>query len=307
MVQTKKQTKKIFFALGTVNTLTVFDENSEDALSRAKNRVMQLHKKLSAFDTNSEIGQINRGAGKYPVSVSADTLHLIASSVSYAQQTNGMFDITVHPLSMLWKNAIKQKALPSDAAITQKRELTNFRDILIDSDKSTVMLRHSGQALDLGAIAKGYAADEVKRIFLEENINDAIINLGGTVITLGESRKVGIQNPLEKTGKPFGYLELEDKAIVSSGLYEQGFTLNGRTYHHIVHPKTGYPTQSDLLGVTLIGESAEELDALSTVSLMLGMKAAANLLSLFGVEAVFITNQQRVYTTDKLKNKLQFI
>ena len=99
MVQTKVQ--KIFFALGTVNTLTVFFEGLEKALFRARYRVNELHKNLSAFDENNEIGQINKNAGARPVKVSGDTLSLIEQSISYSSQTNGMFDITVHPLSML--------------------------------------------------------------------------------------------------------------------------------------------------------------------------------------------------------------
>ena len=111
MVQTKVQ--KIFFALGSVNTLTVFSDGLEDVLLKAKNRVYELHNKLSAFDENSEVSQINKSAGVCPVKVSDDTLRLIERSVSYSKQTNGMFDITIHTLSMLWKKCIAEKALPS--------------------------------------------------------------------------------------------------------------------------------------------------------------------------------------------------
>ena len=305
MVQT--QVRKIFLALGTVNTLTVFSDGCEDALDRARDRVTELHKKLSAFDSESEIGRINKNAGKAAVKVSSDTLRLIESAVSYSKQTNGLFDITINPLSMLWKNAVRRHSLPENGEVEAKLSLTNYRDILIDRESGTVMLKKEGQALDLGAIAKGFAADEVKRIFLEENINEAIINLGGTVITLGESRKIGIQNSFEKTGAAFASLDLQDKAVVSSGLYEQGFEKNGRFYHHIVHPKTGYPVNSEIIGVTLTGDSAEELDALSTTALMMGMTAAAGFLKLFGAEAVFVTRDRKIYTTDGLKGLLGFV
>ena len=304
MVQTKVQ--KIFFALGTVNTLTVFSDGLEDVLLKAKNRVYELHNKLSAFDENSEVSQINKSAGVCPVKVSDDTLRLIERSVSYSKQTNGMFDITIHTLSMLWKKCIAEKALPSKEQVEKRLYLTNYRDILIDRKNKTVMLRLKNQAIDLGGVAKGYAADEVRRIFLEENIDEAIINLGGTVITIGETRKIGIQNPYEKTGTAFGSLGLHNKAVVSSGLYEQGFTLNGKTYHHIINPKTGYPAGSDLAGVTLIGDSAEELDALSTTALMSGMNSAAGFLGICGIEAVFITKGKKVYTTNGLAGQLGF-
>ena len=265
MVQT--QVRKIFLALGTVNTLTVFSDGCEDALDRARDRVTELHKKLSAFDSESEIGRINKNAGKAAVKVSSDTLRLIESAVSYSKQTNGLFDITINPLSMLWKNAVRRHSLPENGEVEAKLSLTNYRDIL----------------------------------------NEAIINLGGTVITLGESRKIGIQNPFEKTGAAFASLDLQDKAVVSSGLYEQGFEKNGRFYHHIVHPKTGYPVNSEIIGVTLTGDSAEELDALSTTALMMGMTAAAGFLKLFGAEAVFVTRDRKIYTTDGLKGLLEFV
>lgn len=304
MVQTKVQ--KMFFALGTVNTLTVFSEGLDDVLLKAKNRVNELHNKLSAFDETSEVGQINKNAGVCPVKVSDDTLTLIERSVSYSKQTNGMFDITIHPLSMLWKKSIAEKSLPSKDEIKKRLHLTDYRDILIDRINKTVMLRQKNQAIDLGAVAKGCVADEVRGIFLEENIKEAIINLGGTVITIGEIRKIGLQNPYEKTGTAFGSLSLQNKAVVSSGLYEQGFTLGGKTYHHIINPKTGYPAESDLAGVTLIGDSAEELDALSTTAIMSGVNSSAGFLGICGIEAVFITKENKIYTTNGLAGQLSF-
>ena len=106
----------------------------------------ELHKNLSAFDENSEIGQINKNAGVRPVKVSGDTLSLIEQSISYSSQTNGMFDITVHPLSMLWKKCIAEKTLPDDGEVKKRLALTNYRDIIIDSENKTVMLRSKGQA-----------------------------------------------------------------------------------------------------------------------------------------------------------------
>lgn len=302
-----QQTQKIFFALGTVNTLTVWDSVDETVLNRAKQCVLSLHNRLSAFDNHSEIGQINACAGKKPVTVSPDTLHLIEQSVRYAEQTEGLFDITIRPLSALWKASIRQKRLPDSKTIATQAALTDYRDILIDHANHTVMLRQEGQSIDLGAIAKGYAADAVRHILLEEGIQEAVINLGGTVVTLGKTRRIGLQHPLAPTGTPFGYLRLQQKAVVTSGLYEQGFFLNGYCYHHIIHPHTGYPTDSELLGVTLIGEQAEQLDALSTCAFMLGVERSLDLLQPYSIEAVFVTKDGQIYTTEALRHQLILI
>lgn len=159
------------------------------------------------------------------------------------------------------------------------------------------MLRRRGQQLDLGAIAKGYAADEVKRIFISENITEAIINLGGTVINIGRTRRVGLQNPFRKTGETFSFIDVGEKAVVSSGIYEQGFVRNGVTYHHIIDPKTGLPSASPLAGVTLIGDCAAQLDALSTAVCVMSLPEAIALLKRLNTEAVFVTKKGEVFTT----------
>ena len=183
--------------------------------------------------------------------------------------------------------------------------LVNHRDILIDGD--AVMLKRRGQKIDLGAIAKGHAADEVRRILSARGAKNALINLGGTVVTIGEAQAVGIQNPFEKTGTAFATVSVRNKAVVSSGLYEQGFTQDGRTYHHIIDPKTGFPSDSELAGITLVGKNAELSDALSTAAFMLSVSEATELLRRFSTEAVFITKDGSVYITEGLKNNFAFI
>lgn len=299
--------QKIFFSLGTVNTLTVFDKDGEPALLKAKNRISELNNMLSAFDTQSEVSKINKYAGKKSVKVSVETFHLIEKSVEYSILTDGYFDITISPVSMFWKNALKTKTIPNEIQIKQTAGYINYRDILTDSNSNSVMLKKQGQQIELGAIAKGYAAEETKRIFIENNISDAVINLGGTVINMGKSRKIGIQNPFLKTGTPFAYITVQNKAIVSSGLYEQSFTKDGKTYHHIISPKTAYPSDSELMGVTLVGDNAEELDALSTAVFIMGTEKALNIIKKLNIDAVFITNEKKIFATNGLKSNLKII
>lgn len=293
---TRSVTQRIFPALGTVNTLTCFDGCGAEAMDETVIRIKQLHSMLSAFDKNSEISRINRNAGIAPVQVSDETMHLIIKSIEYSELTGGRFDITTGPLSRLWKRAVAGGSEPDEQEIESALELTGYRDILADERKKTVMLRKKGQSIDLGAIAKGYAADEAKGIFQEHGISDAIINLGGTVIALGEKR-IGIQHPFRKTGAYFGSIKAKDEAVVTAGVYEQCRKTDGGLIHHIIDPKTGYPAAAEFSSVTLTGDSAEELDALSTAALMTGAGKAAVLLAERGIEGLFVTLEGEIYAT----------
>ena len=303
MYGTAFMTKKIFFALGTVCTITAYDGNVYEALERSKSRVMQIHKRMNAYDEHSEVSRINAMAGRGFVSVSADTYRLIEQSIACSRLTDGLYDITTRPLSELWKASIRTGTLPQPYLIDRAVALTDYRDILLNAADRSVMLRRHGQQLDLGAIAKGFAADEVRRILLEEGVTQALINLGGTVITIGSDRRIGIQNPFAKTGVSFAYIDLADKAVVTSGLYEQGAVIDGRRCHHIINPKTGKPSDADLTGVTLIGDYAEQLDALSTAVFMMGLQRSMPLLRQLHIEAIFVTKKGEVFTTDGLVGK----
>ena len=299
------QTQKIFFAMGTVNTVTVF-EPAKKALSAAGTFVSELNRRLSAFAADSEISAVSRNAGLAPVRVSADNFRLIERAVGYAEITDGCFDITSRPLSQLWKHAVRSGVLPDDNALRHARSLVNCQDIILDSTRQTVMLKQKGQQLDLGGIAKGFAADEIRNILLSYGVRDAVINLGGTVLNMGAPRTVGLQTPFAPNGQYFASLELKDgTAAVSSGVYEQCRAVSGRRIHHIADPRSGCPSDSGLLAVTLIGQKAEELDALATAALILGAEKSTELLKQRGIEAVFITDDRKVFVTDHLKKRLR--
>ncbi len=301
------RTQKIFFAMGTVDSVTVF-EPADEALSIIKDRVLDLNRRLSAYTQDSEIATINRNAGVRPVSVSADTFLLIEHSIRYAYLTDGCFDITSRPLSQLWKDAMKSGILPDDAAIQNARSLVNHQDIVLDSAHCTVMLKHKGQHLDLGGIAKGYAADEVRRILQEYGIRDAVINFGGIVINLGTPRRIGLQTPFAPNGQYFASIPVNDgQAAVSSGLYEQCRKISRKMMHHIADPRTGYPADSGVIAVTLIGQHAEELDALATSVVILGIEQSAPLLKERGIEAVFIRGSGEIYVTESISATLKWI
>lgn len=298
--------RKTFRALGTVNTILV-PNTCSDVLQKAAHRVLELDGRLSAFKKDSEISRINQAAGFHFVKVHSDTFCMIKAALRFSQLSEGTFDISARPLVELWGIGRKGDWVPSSGEIAVGKQLVDFKDIVLDEQSESVMLRRPLQALDLGGIAKGYAADEVRRILLEHECTDALINLGGTVITLGAPRTVGIQDPRKEAGIPMGKLQIANRALVTSGSYEKYFIRDGIRYHHIIDPRTGSPACSGLLGVTLVGDSAMELDALSTAVFILGIQKGLKLLEKSGIEAVFIDESSDVFATPGLKEIFKLI
>lgn len=307
-----KRIQKTFLALGTVNTILISYEETmeskiETALEEIKRKVQNLDDLFSVFKETSEISQINAAAGENLVMVKPETYYIIRKAVEYSEITEGAFDITTRPLSKLWGIGKKGDFIPSESEIRMVKKLVNYKDIIMMENPMRIGLRKYGQAIDLGGIAKGYAADEARRILVENNIFDAIINFGGTVIVLGDEKKVGIQNPEKKTGTPMGVLKLKNLAVVTSGWYERYFMKDGRRYHHLLDPQTGMPADTGLCSITVIGNSAMELDALSTAVFVQGMNAGSKLLDQFKIEGIFINKLQDVYMTRGLMQHFSFM
>ena len=307
VIAVKKRIETAFLALGTVNTITADGSDDEDVVRRAADRVLELHGRLSAFDEGSDISAVSAAAGKSFVKVGEDTLCLIQHAKMYATLTGGVFDPTVRPLVETWNIGKEPASVPDPSGICAALCLTNYRDILIDSRNGSVMLRRPNMALDLGGIAKGFAADEARRILLEGGVTDAVINLGGTVSIIGSAKTIGIRHPDRGVGTPMGRLELTDEAAVTSGSYEKFFMQGGKRYHHLLDPRTGYPADSGLLSVTLLGGSAMELDALTTAVFILGAAEGSRLAAKFGLQAIFVTTDGGVLVTEGLKGSFRLL
>lgn len=295
-----QSTSKVFRALGTINTIQVFDAACTEALERAAQRVLELDDKLSVFKPESEIARLNAHAGGKPVAVSADTMALLMAGRAYSGETGGAFSMTTRPLTALWSLHASCGTVPSRTEIEQTLPLVNDEDLRLDPKRGTAALTRREQAIDLGGIAKGYAADEVRRILVEHGVTNAIVNLGGTVFILGDSRVVGIQHPDHCTGISMGRLALSNQAVVTSGDYERFYEVDGVRYHHILDPNTGYPAKSGLRSVTVTGSCAMELDALSTAIFVRGEREGATLAQKHNMGLVLVTDRLDVFCSDSL-------
>ena len=295
--------EKSFPAMGTVHTITLFDAEGLEAASDARAYLLDLHRAWSCFEEDSLISQINQAAGRQPVAVDEDTFEVLRQAKRYGRFTEGAFDVTVGPLADLWRRAMEERQLPGDKAVWQALALVNFANVTLDEEAHTVLLEKAGQRIDLGGIAKGYAVDELRKRLRRHGVRRALLDLGGTVAALGCGLPVGIRDPFRLHGAPMGTLMLEDRIAVTSGVYERFAYMDGYRYHHVVDPRTGYPSKSGLVSVTLVGEKGGALDAFATAALILGMEKSAPMLAEQGMDAVFVTEQGQVFVTRGLKRQ----
>ena len=295
--------EKSFPAMGTVHTVTIFDAEGPEAASDARAYLLDLHGAWSCFKEDSLVSRINQAAGRQPVAVDEDTFEVLRQAKRYGRFTEGAFDVTVGPLADLWRRAMEERQLPGDKAVWQALALVNFANVTLDEEAHTVLLEKAGQRIDLGGIAKGYAVDELRKRLRRHGVHRALLDLGGTVAALGCGLPVGIRDPFRLHGAPMGTLMLEDRIAVTSGVYERFAYMDGYRYHHVVDPRTGYPSKSGLVSVTLVGENGGALDAFATAALILGMEKSAPMLAEQGMDAVFVTEQGQVFVTRGLKRQ----
>lgn len=291
---------KTFTALGTINAIAAYGKNGKEAVNAAYKRVVEIDDRMSAFKDDSDVMKINHNSGIRAQKVNIDTFNLLKRSLEFSSSFKGAFDITIRPLTSLWGIGKKLNYIPPKEEIEKAISLVNYQDLLLDEENCTAYLKREGQAIDLGGIAKGYAADEAKRILLQYEIKDALINLGGNIVALGDNPEgqpwnIGIQNPLSATGNYIGTVKVTNKTIVTSGSNEQFFIKDGVRYHHIIDPYTGYSANKKLLSVTVICESSTDADALTTAFFVLDISEAIPMLRKINAEAIFIMENQDIY------------
>jgi thiamine biosynthesis lipoprotein len=293
--------------MGTVCGVNLYAGGVRDVYGAIFARLREIDRAMNANETEgsgeSELGRINRGAGIRPVKVSGDLIAVLDRALYYAELSGGAFDPTVGPLVKLWDIGSETPRVPGAGEIKAACSLINWRDVLINREEGTVFLRKPGMALDLGAIAKGYAADEAAGLIKQAGLRRGIIDLGGNIFALGDRQggrpwRIGVQAPDQDRGGYLGVLLVRDKSVVTSGVYERFFESGGRRYHHILSTRDGYPVENGLLSVTIVADLSIDADGLSTTVFALGYeKGRALIESVPGAEAVFVFADKSVRAT----------
>lgn len=293
--------------------ITIFDSSKKDTLEEAFQIVKDIDNKMSKNKVDSEVSKINAAAGQSYVSVSEETYNIIKKSKEFYEISEGYFDITIGPLVDLWDIGPTTGHIPTENEIEKSVSLINYKNIMFDESNYEIKLNKKEMIIDLGGIAKGYAADVVVDHFKESGIDKAIINLGGNVSVMGQKDEenlwaVGIQNPLEPTGSSLGILKASDTSVVTSGTYQRYFEEEGIRYHHILNPKDGYPFRNNLQSVTIITENSLSADALSTSLFALGLDKGLELANNEkSIEAIFVTKENKIYLTEGIKGNFKLL
>lgn len=314
-VVTRAEVSKSGFYFDTIITITLYGTNEEYYIDECFSLAEKYENMFSNTVTDSDVSKINSHAGEF-VTVHEETLELIQIGMEYGDLSQGKFDITLGNLSDLWniseisenltseKNQADASVLPEPEEIKALLPHIDYRNIQIQDRQ--VCLTDSSAKLDLGGIAKGYIADCMKEYLNSEGITSGIINLGGNVLTIGEKSDgsaytIGIQKPFDEHGAIIDTVKVRDQTVVSSGVYERYYRVEGQLYHHILDVETGYPYDNGLYEVTIICDHSVDGDALSTICFALGLDKGMELVeSLENTEAVFITSDYEIKKTSGL-------
>lgn len=281
---------KTSFLLNTFVTISIYPEdkssiNYTEILDAEIDTIRSYENLFSKTLPGSDIYRINNANGK-PVNVSAETIELIKLGIYYGDISNGVFDITIAPVSDLWNFQSEDPTIPASNEIAEALSHVDYHNILIDYDNGTVQLLDPKSAIDLGGIAKGYIADKIKESLVDKGIKSAIINLGGNVLTIGQKPsknifstkyspfEIAVQKPFSSQNDIYTVVDINDSSVVTSGSYERYFIKDDVLYHHILDTNTGYPVETDLSGITVLSPKSVDGDALSTICFCLGKEKA---------------------------------
>ena len=299
------------YKLNTYVTVTIYDSDDTALLDACMALCDKYELLFSRTNPNSELYKLNYGLlpqsedGYY--TVSKELYEIVEIGKKYSDLSGDAFCIAMEPLTSLWNFTDGEKIVPANDSITAVLPLLNSDDILLRAPNEIAFAKE-GMGIDLGAIAKGYIADKIKEYLLSQNVNSALIYLGGNVLCIDEKEtgafKIGIEKPFAIDGNPAAVVSVSDTSVVTSGIDERYFETDGNFYHHILDKNTGYPFDNDLTAVTIITPVSTDADALSTTCFSLGLEKGMELLeSLDYADGFFITKDGKYHYTEGFEEK----
>ncbi len=293
------EAQRSVFAMDTYMTVKAYGENAEDACDAAIAEITRLDNLFSVGIEDSDVSLVNKNGGG---EVSEDTKYLISRSLDIYEQTDGKFDISIYPVMDLWGFTTQDYHVPSEEELKDKLSLVDASKISIEEGE--VSFEKDGMQIDLGGIAKGYTSSGIMDIFDDYGVESGLVSLGGNVHLKGKKQdgspwKVAIQNP-DETQDYLAVLEAGDVAVITSGGYERYFEEDGKTYHHILDPETGYPADSGILSATVVTADGTLADALTTSIYIMGTDEAIEYwkASEDDFDMILYTDDGKLYVTE---------
>jgi thiamine biosynthesis lipoprotein len=301
------------FHFDTVCTVITYGKTPASHFNVVETRAEEIEKQLSAYDADSSLSVLNSRAGEGPVEVPVELFDVVKHGIAYSQLTDGAFDITIGPVQQLWGISGDSPKVPGARELEAAIRLVDYRKVVLFDHENRILLENEGMMIDLGGIAKGYAADEAAALLRENGHDHALVNFGGNVVAIGNRPdgtpwRIGSQHPERSRGDTLCIIAVADATVVTSGKYERFFEADGVRYHHILDTNSGYPVENELTSVSIVTDSSMKADALSTAVFTLGLEAGLNLVENFdGVEAVLVTEDSTVYLTEGVRDSFTLV
>lgn len=300
------------FAMDTVMTFSIYAKNGDELMTDTEQEIRRLENLFSVTLAQSEVSKINANAGGEGVLISEDTEEILLDAIEMSKLTEGAFDIGVYPLVKEWGFTLEgEQHVPTQEEIDAQLANIEINELTVDLNNHMATLGKEGMAIDLGGIAKGYATDRIVEIFKENGVESGFFSLGGNVYLIGHKEngdkwKTALANPLTADNY-VGMIKGTDTSIITSGGYQRYFEEDGKKYHHIIDPSTGYPAESGLVSVTIICASGAKGDCLSTALFIMGLEESLELWrESDDFEAIFITEDGRVVATEGIAEDFEF-
>ncbi|NTW29460.1 MAG: FAD:protein FMN transferase [Coriobacteriia bacterium] len=299
-----------FFAFNTTNRVSAWTADAA-ALDEVVALCVRYEKLFSRTDPISELTRLNLACGE-PMDVDGELAALTSAAFGYSKASGGLYDVTMGAVVRLWD--FKGQVIPTEQQIAEALCHVDYRRVHVEG--ATVQLEDPLATIDLGGIAKGYIADRLIETLVAHGVESALVNLGGNVAVLGgkpdgTAWRIGLRRPqsslMQQAPQSFGMFEVRDRSVVTSGVYERAFEREGRLYHHILDPRSGYPADTDLLGASVVAERSLDADGYSTALIIMGLdKALGFIEDQPGLEAVFVTTSGEVYASSGIGTLLPF-
>lgn len=303
--------KKVLKLMGNRFEISVVSDDEGSAMKHidaAVEEIRRIEKLLTTFDESSQTNLINRFAGIRPVKVDREIFDIISRSKRISDITQGAFDITYGSVDKrLWNFDKDMTSLPDAATAAKMVRLINYRNIIMNEAKCTVMLKEEGMRIGFGGIGKGYAAERAKLVLLQRGVKSGIVNAAGDLSAWGRQPDgkewtIGIADP-DSARHPFSYINITDMAVATSGNYEKFVMIGGKKYSHTIDPKTGLPVQG-IKSVTIISPNAEIADAMATPVMIMGIRVGLDMVNqVRGLECIIIDEEDRIHTSKNIHLK----
>ena len=305
-MELSSQTERL---MGTTITVSILHPQADKLLTRCFELLRSYEHRFNANDASSELMEVNHQAGISAVQVHPDLFELISIGTRHSQAKNSHLNIAIGPLVQTWRIGFSDARRPSQEEIDQSLNKIDPKQIQLDTEKQAVFLKRPGMKIDLGALAKGYSADLIATFLKSQGVEDALIDLGGNILTVGQNPikkqpwRIGIQNPVEPRGHHILALSIENKSVVTSGIYERHLEVDGQSFHHIFDSTTGYPVETELASITIISDRSVDGEIWTTRLFGESPTSILNIVeSLPGIDTLLVSQSGKIAFTSGLQS-----